>query len=85
VLFHNAVDCRQSQPCALSGSPDQPVRGGTETILIAEDHEGVEGVREMARAPLESLGYQILIANDGEEAVGIFWPTAARSRWSCWT
>jgi PAS domain S-box-containing protein len=49
--------------------PDQPVRGGTETILIAEDHEGV---REMARATLESLGYQILIANDGEEAVGMF-------------
>jgi len=82
VLFHNAVDCRQSQPCALSGSPDQPVRGGTETILIAEDHEVV---REMARAMLESLGYQILIANDGEEAVGIFWPTTTRSRLSCWT
>jgi len=48
---------------------DLPVRGGKETILIAEDHEGI---REMARATLESLGYQILIAKDGEEAVGIF-------------
>jgi two-component system, cell cycle sensor histidine kinase and response regulator CckA len=48
---------------------DLPVRGGKETILIAEDHEGL---REMARATLESLGYQILIAHDGEEAVGIF-------------
>jgi CheY-like chemotaxis protein len=48
---------------------DLPVRGGTETILIAEDHEGV---REMARAALESLGYQILIAHDGEEAVEMF-------------
>jgi two-component system cell cycle sensor histidine kinase/response regulator CckA len=48
---------------------DQPVRGGTETILIAEDHEGI---REMARASLESLGYQILLAHDGEEAVGMF-------------
>jgi CheY-like chemotaxis protein len=48
---------------------DLPVRGGTETILIAEDHEGI---REMARAALESLGYQILIALDGEEAVEMF-------------
>jgi PAS domain S-box-containing protein len=55
-----------NQPIALQ---DLPVRGGTETILIAEDHEGV---REMARAALESLGYQILIAHDGEEAVEMF-------------
>jgi two-component system, cell cycle sensor histidine kinase and response regulator CckA len=48
---------------------DQPVRGGTETILIAEDHEGI---REMARAALESLGYHILLACDGEEAVAQF-------------
>ena len=48
---------------------DQPVRGGTETILIAEDHEGI---REMARAALEALGYQVLIATDGEEAVSLF-------------
>jgi two-component system cell cycle sensor histidine kinase/response regulator CckA len=46
-----------------------PVRGGTETILIVEDHEGV---REMARVTLESMGYQVLIAHDGEEAVEMF-------------
>jgi two-component system cell cycle sensor histidine kinase/response regulator CckA len=48
---------------------DLPVRGGTETILIAEDHEGV---REMARVTLESLGYHVLMAHDGEEAVEMF-------------
>ncbi len=48
---------------------DHPVRGGNETILIAEDHEGM---REMAREALESLGYHILIARDGEEAVAVF-------------
>jgi PAS domain S-box-containing protein len=48
---------------------DPSVRGGTETILIAEDHEGV---REVARATLESLGYRILIAHDGDEAVEMF-------------
>jgi len=48
---------------------DQPVRGGNETILIAEDHDGI---REMASEALESLGYSVLIARDGEEAVTVF-------------
>ncbi|HEY6945488.1 MAG TPA: ATP-binding protein [Candidatus Acidoferrum sp.] len=39
---------------------------GTETILIAEDHESV---REMARQTLVSLGYRVLSAADGEEAL----------------
>ncbi len=47
----------------------QPALGGNETILIAEDHEGV---REMARATLESLGYRILLARDGEESLEVF-------------
>ena len=47
----------------------RPVRGGAETILIAEDHEGL---RELARETLANLGYDILLANDGEEAVRVF-------------
>ena len=39
---------------------------GSETILIAEDHESV---REMARQALLSLGYRVLSAADGEEAL----------------
>lgn len=46
-----------------------PVRGGKETILIGEDHEGM---REMAREILEGLGYQLVLARDGEEAVHQF-------------
>ena len=48
---------------------EQPVRGGTETILVAEDHEGL---REMAQAALKSLGYKVLLAANGEEALGTF-------------
>jgi len=48
---------------------DAPVRGGTETILVAEDHEGM---CEMAREILESLGYHLLLARDGNEAVNQF-------------
>jgi two-component system cell cycle sensor histidine kinase/response regulator CckA len=39
---------------------------GTETILLAEDHESI---REMARQALVGLGYRILSAGDGEEAL----------------
>ncbi len=48
---------------------NEPVRGGTETILIADDHEGI---REMAEAALTALGYKVLLAKDGEEAVAAF-------------
>jgi two-component system, cell cycle sensor histidine kinase and response regulator CckA len=39
---------------------------GTEVILIAEDHESI---REMARQSLLHLGYKVLSAGDGEEAL----------------
>jgi two-component system, cell cycle sensor histidine kinase and response regulator CckA len=39
---------------------------GTETILLAEDHDSI---REMARQSLVNLGYRVLAANDGEQAV----------------
>ena len=39
---------------------------GTETVLIAEDHEST---REMARLTLASLGYRVPCAGDGEDAL----------------
>ena len=39
---------------------------GTETILIAEDHESI---REMSRQALIGLGYRVLSAGNGEEAM----------------
>jgi PAS domain S-box-containing protein len=41
-------------------------RRGSEIILIAEDHESI---REMARQTLTSLGYRVLSASNGEEAL----------------
>ena len=42
------------------------VLGGTETILLAEDDEGL---RNLASDVLDQLGYTVLLAKDGEEAV----------------
>jgi len=59
-------------PAAAEEPPppeSEPVRGGKETILVAEDHEGG---REMVCEILGKLGYAVLAAANGEEAVQIF-------------
>ncbi len=45
------------------------LRGGTEGILIAEDNDDL---REAAQEILVSLGYKVIEAKDGEEAVRAF-------------
>jgi two-component system, cell cycle sensor histidine kinase and response regulator CckA len=47
---------------------DQPLRG-TETILLAEDHDGL---RDTAQETLQALGYRILAASDGAKALELF-------------
>jgi signal transduction histidine kinase len=44
----------------------KPPRGGTETILLAEDDENV---RKMHRIILEDRGYTVITAVDGEDAL----------------
>ena len=58
-------------PEAKSAEPQdaEPVRGGTETILLAEDHEGL---RELARESLQALGYKVVVASDGQEALELY-------------
>jgi len=47
-------------------SAESTIRGGSETILLAEDEPGI---RAMTRTYLESLGYRVLEASDGLEAI----------------
>jgi two-component system cell cycle sensor histidine kinase/response regulator CckA len=47
---------------------EQP-RKGTETILLAEDHDGL---RQSAKEMLEALGYRVLLAPNGKDAVQLF-------------
>lgn len=59
-------------PRCLESLPPRPTpplslpQGGNETILLAEDEPGI---RSMTRAYLESLGYRVLEAADGAEAI----------------
>ena len=54
-----------------SGTDDkvEAVPRGTETILLAEDEDDV---RDFAERVLEYLGYTVLVAGDGEEALKVF-------------
>ena len=59
-----------------SGAPEerdseeraQP-RKGSETVLVAEDHDGL---RESVQYMLEGLGYRVLAASNGPEAVDLY-------------
>jgi PAS domain S-box-containing protein len=62
-------------PCveesATVATPELPVgapRGGSETILLVEDEESL---RELARETLGGLGYTVLVATHGVEALDI--------------
>jgi len=48
---------------------EQGLVGGVETVLLAEDEEGV---REFIERSLSGLGYKVLSASDGQEAVELF-------------
>jgi two-component system cell cycle sensor histidine kinase/response regulator CckA len=48
---------------------DEKPRKGSETILLAEDHEGL---RQSAQEMLEALGYHVLLAANGADAVQLF-------------
>jgi two-component system, cell cycle sensor histidine kinase and response regulator CckA len=56
-----AVSCRKIEQAV--------VQGGSETILLAEDDEGI---RQMVGQVLTGLGYSIVVARDGREAVQKF-------------
>jgi two-component system cell cycle sensor histidine kinase/response regulator CckA len=61
-------------PQAMAAVPEKSVQTapspltGHETLLLAEDESGI---RIMTRAYLESLGYKVLDAENGKEALGI--------------
>jgi CheY-like chemotaxis protein len=61
LMERSAAEALAAKPALSSGATR-----GTETILLAEDHDSI---REMTRHTLLSLGYRVLAACDGEEAI----------------
>ncbi len=52
----------------MGTEPAEPVRGGTETILLAEDQPDV---RALASQSLRAVGYRVIEAANGTEAVAL--------------
>jgi PAS domain S-box-containing protein len=50
-------------------SPSTPSKGGSETVLLAEDDGGV---RSIMKKILEEAGYKVIEAVDGEDAINTF-------------
>lgn len=61
-------DIGRSSPAAQSPT-DPKIPKGNELILLADDEESV---RRLGRTLLEKLGYQVLLAADGDEALERF-------------
>jgi PAS domain S-box-containing protein len=69
-IYLPAVKSAIDTSLAVRPKPEETVfRGGTETLLVADDHEGI---REMIRTALVGCGYRVLLAVNGDEAVRIF-------------
>jgi PAS domain S-box-containing protein len=66
-LYFPVVEARPDAVPARSR--EEIARGGAETILLAEDEETI---RSFIERTLKELGYHVLVARNGEEAIGIF-------------
>ncbi len=60
---------------ALESALPQEIQTGTETVLLVNDEKAV---LEVSRQMLENLGYRVVLANGGREAIEIFQQTENR-------
>jgi two-component system cell cycle sensor histidine kinase/response regulator CckA len=69
TAFHVFLPASSHHPLPSAIEGTQSASGGSELLLVAEDHDGL---RELIRTTLESRGYHIILATNGEEAVRMF-------------
>lgn len=71
TTFHVYLPASSRLPEAEPALPagDEAQKSGGETILVAEDHDGF---RELVGQTLVSQGYRVILASNGQAAVGMF-------------
>jgi two-component system, cell cycle sensor histidine kinase and response regulator CckA len=69
TTFRIYFPASKAVPAEKEEKKEAAVKGGAETILLAEDEEAILNLAERA---LRSYGYEILTARDGAEAVALF-------------
>ncbi len=67
-IYFPVSDGKEEEPVAAKQSTTE-IRGGNETILLVDDEEAV---LEIGTRALESFGYKVLTASDGEHALELF-------------
>ena len=76
TVFHIYLPAAQGPPRAPKPNAGVgPMAGGTETILLAEDRDDV---RAFTRRALQTWGYNVLEARDGEDALRVHERTAEK-------
>ncbi|MDO8738096.1 ATP-binding protein, partial [Candidatus Deferrimicrobium sp.] len=68
TTFRIYFPATESVPEEKEKQKEAPVKGGAETILLAEDEEAI---RNLAERSLRGYGYEVLVARDGAEAVAL--------------
>lgn len=68
-IFHIYLPAFAGTVDPPTSSPAEFTAGGQETVLVAEDNEAL---RELAAVVLRSRGYNVLLANNGREALHLF-------------
>jgi len=70
TTFHVYLPASSGSSVAIElATSEDTQKGGTETILVAEDHEEL---RELVRETLASQGYSVILATNGRDAVRMF-------------
>ena len=69
TTFHLYFPAGDGAPDARVSAEEEETEGGNETVLLAEDNEGL---REVAYESLTRCGYRVILAGNGEEAVHLF-------------
>jgi signal transduction histidine kinase len=69
--------CEEATPAEKTAKAAVSVKGGNETILVAEDEASL---RKFIRITLESFGYEVITAEDGEDAITKFEENRERIR-----
>lgn len=69
TTFRVYLPSDQGVPDPPKAESDERPAKGSETVLLAEDHDGL---RELAQEILEALGYRVVVATNGKEAVELF-------------
>jgi two-component system, cell cycle sensor histidine kinase and response regulator CckA len=70
TAFRVYIALKEARLPASKKTEDFPqIQGGTEMVLVVEDHDGL---RQLATESLTKLGYKVIAAADGEQAVDQF-------------